>query len=297
MTRVHIKMLGTLFITCFALNIACLESRHTNGRAFMLQSSTVTRLLPFKSVQSHNWIASEVEKRPKFSIKQVPGQGSCLFDAIALSLQTLENSYLRKYTNKTSEMSSRIRRESIAKLNSSSTLILDGNNTISSTVLLNMVADQYGLAPDEYCSLMLLPDSWGGGPEIVAISNILNRQICIYELKYNSGFWVKQCASFGSPSFNTSDPIRLLYTDGRFPSLAESDICSANYLPNHFLPLLITSHKAAVSDHFDDAYLCDLDDFPPSPRSNAITNSTKSLISRLRGWRAKKVARDNISGS
>ena len=47
--------------------------------------------------------------------------------------------------------------------------------------LLEMAAEQAACAKDEYCAKLRDPRAWGGGPEIVALSNALSRPIHIYE--------------------------------------------------------------------------------------------------------------------
>lgn len=49
--------------------------------------------------------------------------------------------------------------------------------------LLELVASQMGITPQEYLTKLKDPKEWAGGPEIVALANALERPITLYELK------------------------------------------------------------------------------------------------------------------
>jgi hypothetical protein len=61
-------------------------------------------------------------------------------------------------------------------------LFIQGNEYMSTSQLLLTASAQYGITPEEYCSLMEQDSYWGGGPEIVALCNVLRRPIHVYEL-------------------------------------------------------------------------------------------------------------------
>ena len=62
-------------------------------------------------------------------------------------------------------------------------LVLQGQEWVHSRELVEAAARQYGLTSEEYCQDMLQESVWGGGPEIVALANVLKRPIHVYELR------------------------------------------------------------------------------------------------------------------
>jgi len=71
-------------------------------------------------------------------------------------------------------------------LNPRRLLFLQGNEYLRARDLVDAAAAQYDLDGDEYCDLMRKESYWGGGPEIVALSNVLRRPIHVYELSGES---------------------------------------------------------------------------------------------------------------
>jgi hypothetical protein len=61
-------------------------------------------------------------------------------------------------------------------------LFLQGNEYLKAKELVEAAASQYGISGTEYCALMRQESYWGGGPEIVALCNVLQRPIHVYEL-------------------------------------------------------------------------------------------------------------------
>ena len=56
-------------------------------------------------------------------------------------------------------------------------LFLQGDEYLEAHELLNAAAAQFDLDGREYCELMRKESYWGGGPEIVALCNYLQRPI------------------------------------------------------------------------------------------------------------------------
>jgi hypothetical protein len=56
-------------------------------------------------------------------------------------------------------------------------LFLQGDEYLEARELLAAAAAQFDLEGDEYCALMRKESYWGGGPEIVALCNHLQRPI------------------------------------------------------------------------------------------------------------------------
>jgi hypothetical protein len=106
------------------------------------------------------------------------------------------------------------------------TLHLENQEKMSSKELLELVGDFYQISPQEYCSQMLDPKTWGGGPEIVALCNHFQCPIHVYQLRSQGCFFplrktfsLELCAKFGAPSFSSKNPLHILSVDGRFPNI------------------------------------------------------------------------------
>ena len=67
---------------------------------------------------------------------------------------------------------------------------MEGGENTTTNGLLATVAEHYNISSIKYCSNMRLRHTWGGGPEIVALSNALKRPIHVYELG-TSGYFTK----------------------------------------------------------------------------------------------------------
>ena len=138
-------------------------------------------------------------------------------------------------------------------------LFIQGCESMTGTELLSTAAAQYGISGDEYCNLMQQDSYWGGGPEIVALCNILQRPIHVYELVgaedntnadgtersvhsnmrvpshlMNEEFRLRRMATFGSPKFDRREPLHILSADSRFPDV-ESHCITEN--GNHFMAI------------------------------------------------------------
>lgn len=164
-------------------------------------------------------------RQKHFRVKQVPGDGACLFNALAVAVQYLHNGMHSDFDNKTAVLAAALRTCAVGRLSQRQTpLFLGGTEYVSSEDLLAMAAIELNTTVDEYIDLMSQPHTWGGGPEIVAISNILRRPIHLYTVHYSRlwpfRYYIKKSICFGEFT-NTSacKPLRVLYTDGRFPHL------------------------------------------------------------------------------
>jgi len=144
-------------------------------------------------------------------IRQVPGNGSCLFHAIAAGIlfddSTSKDNHDHNVSraipsdrtthppmSKVIDYSSTLRtlavetlangiiRNDIKAVELSETqLVMQNDETISTSSLVNNAAMQYGISSEEYLSSMRQADVWGGGPEIVALANCLERPIVLLE--------------------------------------------------------------------------------------------------------------------
>ncbi|KAL3809591.1 hypothetical protein ACHAXA_005807 [Cyclostephanos tholiformis] len=152
-------------------------------------------------------------------IRQVPGDGCCLFHAVAISLNLIQGRHLRMDDVGSlwdlKVMSRSLRRAAVRCLRSCTEgddggdrgdrrdrdegdgigrrrfggryyrhrrLFIQGSEYMSTSQLLSTASAQYGISPVEYCDLMEQDSYWGGGPEIVALCNVLRRPIHVYEL-------------------------------------------------------------------------------------------------------------------
>ena len=77
-----------------------------------------------------------------------------------------------------------LRHQAVNALSSKShrLLFLQGNEYLRPCDLVEAAAAQYDITGEEYCTLMRKDSYWGGGPEIVALCNVLKRPIHVYEL-------------------------------------------------------------------------------------------------------------------
>lgn len=178
-------------------------------------------------------------------IRQVPGDGNCLFHSLSLCLCYAQNGTHWDMKENLYELylhSRKLRRLAVQCLqeNPYRRLVLQGGEVVSAQELVHAAAAQYGLTSQEYCQDMLQEAVWGGGPEIVALANVLKRPIHVYELVSTTAdggvdqFRLRRMACFGSPRFDVrgQDALHILSADSRFP-----DIAPGRQLPdgNHFL--------------------------------------------------------------
>ena len=185
-------------------------------------------------------------------IRQVPGDGNCLFHSISLCLQHATNGThwdISKCLEDLFLHSQQLRQQAVDCLRQPHRrLFLQGRETLKSAELVQAAAQQYGLSSEEYCAAMEQDCVWGGGPEIVALSNLLQRPIHVYELATGRStprgggsstsstgsdtFVLRRMACFGSPRFDRREALHILSADSRFPDLLPGEQLSAG---NHFL--------------------------------------------------------------
>jgi len=158
--------------------------------------------------------------REKFYVRQVPGDGSCLFHSLAACLRFKQIGKHQEFDRDLRQLSYFLRLKAVEILTKENeTLHTENGETVLSCDLLNMVANFYNMTPKSYCEHMRHDRTWGGGPEIVALSNYLRRPIHVYVLGvrgiFPRGFEFKACAKFGSPAFKYKSPLYILCADGR----------------------------------------------------------------------------------
>ncbi|GKY91952.1 hypothetical protein MPSEU_000166800 [Mayamaea pseudoterrestris] len=209
-------------------------------------------------------------------VRQVPGDGNCLFHSISLCLYHAENGTHWNIQGQRSldelyQRSRLLRSQAVECLKSSNRrLFLQGRESLKAHELVQAAAQQYGLTSDEYCEAMQQDCVWGGGPEIVALCNQLQRPIHVYELATSldheeedddmeddvgdmlqdsdgsftkrrhrqlpsttpSSFILRRMACFGSPRFDKRPALHILSADSRFPDLQPGSQLASG---NHFL--------------------------------------------------------------
>ena len=162
-------------------------------------------------------------------------------------------------------------------------LYLQGSENLSTHDLVERAAKPYGISTDEYCRKMNMDRYWGGGPEIVALSNSLRRPVHVYELcvgeiivttsdcgtinnnnnhsessssttstaNNKEEFILRRMACFGSPKFDKREALHLLSVDSRFPDIKVGKQLEKG---NHFLAILPNTHnyRPYDDDNYDD---------------------------------------------
>ena len=188
-----------------------------------LSSCYLTAKLPISSSASFlkgSYLSSK--EKQLFRVRQVPGDGGCLFHAISAWLSFLQTNSHLEFDQSMHEFSLRLRKLAVNILQRNQSLVLEHGEAIDTCTLLDMVADHYNMTSTEYCEQMFDPSTWGGGPEIVALSNHFRCPIHVYQLTTVRSFFfgpksfgLELCAKFGSPDFDEKLPICLLCADGR----------------------------------------------------------------------------------
>jgi hypothetical protein len=127
---------------------------------------------------------SSDERQDTFTLRNVPGQGDCMFQAVALasfaSVGLGANNVLLQAITK------ELRSLTASLLEESGNLVIEGSRIVSCKALLASAAKQEGLSTENYLSRLrkegVEGGLYGGGPELTALCNLLRRPISIYEL-------------------------------------------------------------------------------------------------------------------
>jgi hypothetical protein len=179
-------------------------------------------------------------------IRQVPGDGNCLFNAIIACLNKVESGRHYSFQNlgKLRRMASKVRKEAVDFLakNPNRRLYLNHGMHIKCQSLLDSISAQFGISTQEYCEMMRKDGFWAGGPEILALCNLLRRPIHVYELCVEEKqFCLRRMSCFGSPKFDSKEAIHILSADSRFP-----DVHPGRHLRNgnHFLAVFPLAHAS-----------------------------------------------------
>jgi hypothetical protein len=218
-----------------------------------------------------------------FLVRNVPGDGSCLFHAIAVCLKHKISHTNEIFDETTSNLSRWLRNLACdvlsgkSKGNNISLVIEPGADTINLLDLQSLLAEKYNQTFSEYCSKMRDDlTTWGGGPEILALCNYFECPIHVYELCSVDGkqFSLRVKALFGSPNFDGKFPIFLLSADGRFPRISPG---SQKAEGDHFLALFPSKHKLSIG-HASSSY---------SSHFTNVISSLKKIFGTSKFYREK----------
>eukprot|EP00560_Eucampia_antarctica_P002539 CAMPEP_0197840812 /NCGR_PEP_ID=MMETSP1437-20131217/45823_1 /TAXON_ID=49252 ORGANISM="Eucampia antarctica, Strain CCMP1452" /NCGR_SAMPLE_ID=MMETSP1437 /ASSEMBLY_ACC=CAM_ASM_001096 /LENGTH=337 /DNA_ID=CAMNT_0043450477 /DNA_START=270 /DNA_END=1283 /DNA_ORIENTATION=- len=179
------------------------------------------------------------------TVRQVPGDGNCLFHSLSTCLAHAINGTHRHMSSvqdlkDLQAYSSMLRKLAVRTLeNGNKKLFLQGKEYLLARDLVEAAAAQYDMTGEQYCQLMKRDCYWGGGPEIVALCNVLQRPIHVYELVLSTHnqthFCLRRMACFGSPKFDSKgEPLCILSADSRFPDVTPGRQLASG---NHFLAL------------------------------------------------------------
>ncbi len=185
------------------------------------------------------------ESNGTFCIQQVQGSGDCLFHSIAIGMAFEdEQRHLDMYDPVLTERVKDLRALAVKTLTDdpNRTLHLEGQQELITSELVEAAAEQYGVTADEYCRSMRQSGVWGGGPEILALANALERPIHVFEpvaACNGTEFRLQLCGAFGSPRFDASGkPVCIVAADDRFPNCKPTEVKRHGEGGNHFLALL-----------------------------------------------------------
>lgn len=139
----------------------------------------------FGIMREKYWIKSiENNKCEQIALlKQVTGDGSCLFYAIASSLLYLETNESQLEWEVIEERAKELRCLAVHTLQNPNLLLtISKEDQIKSLDLTSAVAASFGMSCEQYLANMKRSRCWGGGPEIIALSNALKCSICLYHI-------------------------------------------------------------------------------------------------------------------
>ncbi|GAB5036250.1 cysteine protease domain containing protein [Nannochloropsis oceanica] len=180
--------------------------------------------------------------KSKMRVRQVPGDGSCLFHAIYVALAHATNgSHPQEDYDDMCKAAGVLRQTALDYLSQDPNRLLTVtyNQDMKSQELLEMTSKEMGLSAEQYLARLRDPKEWGGGLEIVALANALERPIFLYELKpvgllFWSRFVFKKMVECGMPKFSPNKSLHILIADCNFPDCAPYFYNKAG---NHFLAL------------------------------------------------------------
>lgn len=109
----------------------------------------------------------ETECFQEFFIRQVPGDGGCLFHSLSVCISFLKCGKHILFDHQMRQLSYQLRNLSSDVLQRNVTLLIEDGVGMDSTTLLQDISMQYKISPSEYVQQIRNPSTWGGGPEII----------------------------------------------------------------------------------------------------------------------------------
>lgn len=243
-------------ISSLAVRLVLLQSNITSSRPSTLRGEDADWFL----VGSYFAMSDETDSPIPVHIRQVPGNGSCLFLAIAASIlynnsSTKDNTKHHPSMSDVHKLSLELRSRAVDFLSNGvrrkTQLIIQNDEDIDAATLVGAAAEQYGITVDEYLHNMRDVKVWGGGPEVVSLANELKCPIILLKTiddnavkspddSFNkTAINVRVSSRFG-PKLRTNKantPIYILSANQNFPRKYRS-----NAKDNHFLAVFPTSH-------------------------------------------------------
>lgn len=183
-------------------------------------------------------------------VRQMPGDGSCLFYALAAGL--LQSDADKHSADSPStlvswasirEKADELRQMAVDTLECGSDrnlLSISDGDKVRSSILLQSAAASFGMSAKEYCKSMRRPSCWGGGVELVALSNALKGQICMYEplLLDDGRLALRKIICFGPSPKSAEQPLHVLIANDDFPAKYHQQ-GQLGAPPNHFLAVFL----------------------------------------------------------
>ena len=176
-------------------------------------------------------------------VRQVPGDGSCLFHAVAAGSLVERAAELRRADHPpmsaVAARSSALRARAAATLSRAGTeLVARDGAVVAAGVLVEAAAARHGMTAEAYLADVRREGAWGGAPEIAALAHCLGRRIVVLEpgreeeegdaepRGARGSVCLTTTAQFGPPG---GEPVYVLFANQQFP---QDDRGKA---PNHFL--------------------------------------------------------------
>ncbi|CAM9208562.1 unnamed protein product [Discosporangium mesarthrocarpum] len=173
--------------------------------------------------------------------RQVPADGNALFHSLSAAHEFYETGEHPSVDLEVINPKAQAFRQSAvdylkSQYDANKEVYVEGR-TMSARELVGLIAEKSDMRSDEYLRAMRSDSMWGGGPEIVAMTSVLQRPIHVYELASTGlRFGVRRMATFGSPLYDSKGkPLHLLSTYSQFPDTQPSKTQTDQ--GNHFVPL------------------------------------------------------------
>lgn len=207
-----------------AVNLSCFVERHTvageqlnstrsgiqqNSRRIHLRIArwrparlAGTRRRAYKRAENEEIISSDV---PDFELVQIPGNGSCMFQAIAQSQSFLETGELLDNLG-----------------------LQRSGFQLRRNICLMLVKHRGDVEPflagdfESYLHHMATEGVWGGEPELAMAVKVVERPILVYRVVKSSlfsGSQLQKSSEYGVDSFKDVPPVCILFDSSHYDSL------------------------------------------------------------------------------